>query len=67
MQNMQSTNGFLINIKFEVMCFESLPFLDTALPLDNVLKTKVNALVGSVPTNYLIKYLQFCGISLRIT
>ena len=43
MQNMQSTNGFLINIKFEVTCFDSVPFLDTALRLDDALKTKVNA------------------------
>ena len=33
MQNMQSTNGFLINIKFEVMCLDSVPFLDTAFRL----------------------------------
>ena len=35
MQNMQSTNGFLINIKFEVMCYDYVPFLDTAFWLYN--------------------------------
>ena len=43
MQNMQSTNGFLINIKFEVMWYDYVPFLNTALRLDNALKTKINA------------------------
>ena len=42
MQNMQSTNGFLINIKYEVMFFDSVPFLDTAFRLDNALKTNAN-------------------------
>ena len=46
MQNMQSTNGFLINIKFEVTCFDSVPFLDTALRLDDALKTKVNVSIS---------------------
>ena len=41
MQNMQSTNGFLINIKFEVTCFDSVPFLDTALRVDDALDLKI--------------------------